>query len=324
MTRTKVRRIKHQVVVVGSGFGGGVCALRLAQAGVPVLVLERGRRWPTGPNMNGFPSVGTGLDQRALWYETLRVPFVFGEPLRVGVPYAGLLEAIVGDGMVPLCASGVGGGSLVYQGMTLQPSEAVFNETLPERLNYRRMSRMHYPRVARMLKVARAPEELIQTAPYTAARVFKRNAMAAGMTVERIPMPIDWSFALRELNGEMRPSYTNGDCALGVNNGGKHSVDVTYLAAAERTGRATIAPLHNVRHIMRTKRGQWELVVDHTDLSGNVVEHMIITTRTLIMGDGQHHHPGVLATDRSRRSHHNARRVRRQPRPRPLGVQRRR
>ncbi|MBE7161298.1 MAG: FAD-dependent oxidoreductase, partial [Williamsia herbipolensis] len=50
--RIPVRREEHRVVVIGSGFGGGVTALRLTQAGVPVTMLERGRRWATGPNAN--------------------------------------------------------------------------------------------------------------------------------------------------------------------------------------------------------------------------------------------------------------------------------
>src|SRR6201997_4980119 len=60
-------RSQERVVVIGSGFGGGVSALRLAQAGVQVLVLERGRWWLTGPNAETFPHA-TIPDQRDLFY----------------------------------------------------------------------------------------------------------------------------------------------------------------------------------------------------------------------------------------------------------------
>ncbi len=82
-------------------------------------------------------------------------------------------------------------------------------------------------------------------------------------------MPIDSTYALDELKGEMLPSYTNGDCALGVNNGGKHSVDVTYLAQALATGNVTVATLHNV-----------------TDVNGNVLAQEIIKTATLFVNAG--------------------------------------
>ncbi len=277
-TTTETRR----VVIIGSGFGGGVAALRLAQAGVPVLVLERGRRWPTGPNANTFPTIQT-IDERAVWYGT--IPTVLGKRV-VGGPYAGLLEAVASPTMTALCAAGVGGGSLVYQGMTLQPAEAVFNECLPPELDWQRMNRDHYPRVAQMLGAATAPDDIVNSPTYFPARVFKRNAERAGFTVEKIPMPIDWSWAERELRGEMKPSYTNGDCALGVNNGGKHSIDVTYLAQAEATGNATVAPLHNVRRIARAPDGKWTVYVDRTDDNGTLLEHKKITTTALILCAG--------------------------------------
>src|SRR5436305_1712215 len=95
-------------------------------------------------------------------------------------------------------AAGVGGGSLVYQGMTLQPAEAVFNANLPEALDYGLMDRVYYPRVANMLRIATAPDELIDSATYLPSRIFAQHAAREGFDVEKIPMPIDWSYALRE------------------------------------------------------------------------------------------------------------------------------
>jgi cholesterol oxidase len=282
-SRVPVIRDQRRVVVIGSGFGGGVSALRLAQAGVPVLVLERGIRWPTGPNAETFPHP-TSPDKRIFWLGS--APSLFGISPPPFERYTGLLERVPGNGMDIMCAAGVGGGSLIYQGMTLQPTEDVFNANLPEQLDYRRMDSVYYPRVAEMLRLRTAPDELINSPTYQAARVFARNAERAGYAVSKIPMPIDWDYALRELNGEMKPSYTNGDCSLGVNNGGKHSVDVTYLASAEATGRVTVATLHNVTDVAMTGDGQWEVFVDRISTDGTVLEKKIITTRALIMAAG--------------------------------------
>lgn len=280
--RVRLTRQIHRVVVIGSGFGGGVTALRLAQAGVPVLVLERGNRWPTGPNAKTFPTV-TAPDKRLLWHRS--VSQLFGRPVEFE-PYTGLLETVVGDNMTAICGTGVGGGSLIYQGMTLQPSEAAFLTQFPEQLNYPRLSSTYYPRVAKMLQLETAPDALIRSPQYHAPRVFARKARAAGLPVSKIPMPIDWTYALRELRGEMTPSYTNSAGSLGVNNGGKHSVDVTYIKQAEATGRVNVAERHDVRDIYRTRNGQWEVHVDRTDTAGRLLENKIITTPTLVMAAG--------------------------------------
>ncbi|MGW1030251.1 GMC oxidoreductase [Streptomyces sp. NPDC002577] len=287
--RVPLTREEHRVVVIGSGFGGGVAALRLAQAGVPVTVLERGRRWPTGPNADTFPRVSSP-DKRMLWYGTLPeavrpLAQLVGTPLDFS-PYVGVLEPVLGENILAVCAAGVGGGSLVYQGMTLQPSEAVFNTWLPEQLDYQRMNQVHYPRVAEMLQVATAPDELVSASNYYTSRVFAERVRKAGYGLEKIPMPIDWDYALAELRGEMKPSYTNGDCALGVNNGGKHSVDVTYLPQAEATGKVTVATHHNVTGVARANDGRWEVHVDRTDDSGNVLEQKILTAQALFMAAG--------------------------------------
>lgn len=61
-------RAFHQAIVVGSGYGGGVSALRLGEAGVDTLILERGRLWDT-PDEDGtrFTKM-LPADTRAGWF----------------------------------------------------------------------------------------------------------------------------------------------------------------------------------------------------------------------------------------------------------------
>ena len=289
-SRTPVRRLERRAVIIGSGFGGGVAALRLAQAGVENLVLERGRWWRPAPNADTFPTPRT-MDERALWKGSdLTQPFadrIYGDFTSATLnPYLGLIDAHVGTGMTALCAAGVGGGSLIYQGMSLQPNRRTFEEVFPRGIDYTEMNRRHYRRAGRVLHIQTAPDELIATPNYTTPRLFKKRAEEAGYRVEKTPMPIDWRFSLAELRGEMKPAYTTGDTALGVNNGGKFGVDRTYIAQAMRTGRTTVWAQHEVVDIEQDRRGRYVVHVHKTDRRGRVLARKIIRTRTLIMGAG--------------------------------------
>jgi cholesterol oxidase len=137
-----------------------------------------------------------------------------------------------------------------------------------------------------MLRLATIPDDVLNSKQYLSNQIFAKHIKDAGMTPSRIPMPIDWNYARAELRGAMNPSYTTGDVIYGVNNGGKHSLDVTYLAAAEATGLVEIAPLHIVQQVARDARGKWVVSADQITTGGSKVASRTITCDALFMGAG--------------------------------------
>ncbi|MEV7038458.1 GMC oxidoreductase [Amycolatopsis sp. NPDC051061] len=278
-----VTRLRERAVVVGSGFGGGVTALRLARVGVSALVLERGLRWPTGPNATTF-SRYADMDNRSAW---LSDHSVIPSVPKTWTPFTGVLEAVVGNGMTMNCGAAVGGGSIMYHGMTLQPTKANFAASMPVVADlYDELNLWAYPTVARMLGIATIPADVLATDPYKSSRLFLDVAPQAGLTTFRVPLPVDWNFVRGELAGRYQPTYTTSDIAFGVNNGGKHSIDVTYLAAAEATGLVRVQALHVVRDLALDANKRWVLTVDRINTAGVVQEKKIITADAVFLNAG--------------------------------------
>ena len=100
---------KYDVVIIGSGFGGSVSALRLAEKGYKVLVLEKGRRYET----KDFPKTNWHL-RKFLWMPKL---FLYG------IQCITLLKNVF-----ILHGAGVGGGSLVYANTLLVPPDKAFED----------------------------------------------------------------------------------------------------------------------------------------------------------------------------------------------------
>ncbi|MEV2190991.1 GMC oxidoreductase [Streptomyces phaeochromogenes] len=274
---------RARAVVVGTGFGGGVTALRLAQAGVSTLVLERGRRWRTGPDATTFCRFAN-MDNRSAW---LTDHAVVGGGTQTWEPYTGVLEPVVGNGMTAMVGAAVGGGSIMYHGMSLQPTKANFTKSIPVAAGlYDDLNRWAYPTVARMLGISTIPYDILASDPYKSSRLFQEVAPKAGLTPFKVPLPIDWSYARGELTGRYEPTYTTSDIAFGVNNGGKHSIDVTYLAQAETTGLVEVAPLHVVRDVAMDANMRWVLSVDRIDTGGTVQERIRITADAVFLNAG--------------------------------------
>ncbi|HEV8569826.1 MAG TPA: FAD-dependent oxidoreductase [Actinoplanes sp.] len=130
-------RDHYEAVVIGSGFGGAVVACRLAQAGLDVAVVERGRRWPPG----SFPRDLGRLDSGWLWLD-----------------HHGLYDIRRYGDMLCVQAAGYGGGSLVYANVAIRPPAEVFEQAWP--LPYRRpFLDPYYDLAAHMLAIRPVPPD---------------------------------------------------------------------------------------------------------------------------------------------------------------------
>src|SRR5512139_1556363 len=130
-----IRPVDYDVVVVGSGFGGSVAALRLTEKGYRVAVIEAGRRFAD----DEFAKTSWDL-RRYLWAPRLGC---------FGIQRVHLLK----DVMV-LAGAGVGGGSLVYANTLYRPLKAFYDDPQWKDIaDWEAELRPHYDQAERMLGV---------------------------------------------------------------------------------------------------------------------------------------------------------------------------
>jgi len=204
-------------VVIGSGYGGAVAALRLAQKGWRVTVLERGSEYRPGE----FPNDLGVLPKH------VRAPSPDGRAVTGRA--TGLFEWRVGPGALALVANGVGGGSLINAGVLFEPDPDVFaQEAWPSALRRDReapqRSLAHYLAVARQMLQGHRFHEPGQPAPFAKTAALQRLAQAIepGARAQPVDVTIDPAHCTR-----------CGDCASGCNvPGAKRTLRDTYLAEA--------------------------------------------------------------------------------------------
>lgn len=279
-----------QALVIGSGFGGSIAALRLAEAGVSVTVLERGRRWEITDAHDTFIPNMLMPDARCAWmHDKPVIPGVPQTPLNRGTyraPYVGLLQKLVGPNMNVMCAAGVGGGSLVYSGIMIQPPRALFTSVFPAEVDYDEMDSVYYPRVRAIMNPAAMPDDVLAHDNYLASRVWIDDSMTAGLNVERNAIAFDWDLVRAELNGEIPAQVINGEYLYGLNSGAKHSADRGYLAMAEATGLVDVRPQHQVTSIAEDPEGGYKTRVERIDEHGMVLETLTIHSDFLFLAAG--------------------------------------
>jgi cholesterol oxidase len=221
----------YDVVVVGSGFGGSVTALRLAQKGYRVHVIESGRRFAD----EDFAKTSWDL-RRYLWAPRLKC---FGVQRIHRLP----------DVMI-LAGAGVGGGSLNYANTLYVPPAAFFQDPQwADITDWQAELEPHYETASRMLGTVTNPcdgpvEQIMrQTAEdLGVGDTFRKTPVGVffGKPGERVADPYFGGA------GPDRTGCTQcGNCMVGCRVGAKNTLVKNYLALAERLG-VTIEPLCTV------------------------------------------------------------------------------
>ena len=232
-----------ELIVIGSGFGGAICASRLAEAGFAVTLVER------GPWRDSVPVRSMGIAARAPFprgRSALKRLFrsLVNDKLPRGavtLNKRGLFEVFFSKGLNVVCSSNVGGGSHVYAGLNVPPAEPAYWDGITDELSDEVMAKSY-------------------------ARVFERMGSRTPMADDRLPTTLESRFGddkaidsrgvdyeipmgflfpetpgkpqlVTTADGIERHEMTPGeDGNLGSELGGKTSLDFAYLARAMKHG----------------------------------------------------------------------------------------
>ncbi|HEX4751537.1 MAG TPA: GMC family oxidoreductase [Solirubrobacterales bacterium] len=216
----------YDVVIVGSGFGGGITACRLAEAGKRVCVLERGRRFAP----EDFPTRPTEAPEM-LWHQSLNPGGMFDVRLMRDVSV--------------ITAAGVGGVSLVYANVQLRAPADVFDRDWPAALD-RDVLDPWYDRTEEALMPVPTPAD----PALPKVRAFAAAGKRVGKEAEPLPLAVHFGEPREHpFSGAKQEGCQNlGHCDIGCPVNARNTVDITYIARAEKHG-AEVRPLHLAERI---------------------------------------------------------------------------
>ncbi|WP_431898423.1 GMC oxidoreductase [Nonomuraea sp. bgisy101] len=276
-------------LVVGTGYGGSVAALRLAQAGVDVHMIEMGMAWDTpGPDGKIFCNT-LEPDHRSYWLRTrTKAPlnYFLGFPIDRNISrYTGILDAEDFSGITVYQGRGVGGGSLVNGGMAVTPRRENFGAVLPS-VNADEMYDIYYPRANAGLGVNTIdPAWFDSAACYQYARVGRKHAQRSGFPFVFVPDVYDWDYMKQEAAGTVTKSALAGEILYG-NNHGKKSLQLTYIAQAKATGRVAVSPLHKVTSVSPAAGGGYTVVIEQLNTNGDTTATKTVTADRVFFAAG--------------------------------------
>lgn len=219
---------KFDYIVIGSGFGGSVSAMRLAEKGYSVLVIEKGKRWQA----NDFPRTNWNI-RKYLWLPLLKC-FGFQK-------LTFFKEVFIISGV------GVGGGSLVYANTHMMPKESFYSNPIWSHIkDWKTVLAPYYEKAKFMLGSEKYSKE------YEEDRILKSVAedMGRGDSYGRVDyVGVYQGDSKKEKDpyfkglGPMRKGCTEcAGCMIGCRYNAKNTLDKNYLWFAENMFGAKVLP----------------------------------------------------------------------------------
>lgn len=231
------------VIIIGSGFGGAITGCRLAEKGLKVLILERGRRW----DAENYPSQ-TGDS----WLFDPNEP----EKQNGWFDFRFLNDMIVAQG------AGVGGGSLVYANVSAEANPLIFKQGWPPEITYDEL-KPYYDKVGKMLNVQTIPDNqkpphmrLIHDAAVNTGNESRYRHLDLAITFDPDytydqPDPHNDDKSKKFINDqgvEQGTCIHCANCDVGCQVKAKNTLDFNYIPQAEKH-HAEVRPLHVVKYI---------------------------------------------------------------------------
>ncbi|KAK4230360.1 cholesterol oxidase [Podospora fimiseda] len=247
----EILRSSYDVVVIGSGYGGGVAASRMARTGQSVCLLECGReKWP-----GEYPTEAVETLKELHCSGQFAPQWLKGKGIETGDP-TGMYHVIFGKGQNAVVGNGLGGTSLI--------NANVFMEADKETLSLKAWPREirenpecldeYYKKAADVLEPQEYPAEWPEL-PKT--KLLKKQAenLGLGTKFKRVKQTTRFVNGPNSCGVEMSPSTLTGQDATGINDGSKTTTLVTYLADAWNWGAEMFCQCE-VRYIKKVEKGE--------------------------------------------------------------------
>ena len=251
VTTTRSTSFDYDFIIIGSGFGGSVSALRLIDKGYRVLVLEKGKELKA----DDFPRSNWNL-KRWLWMPSLG--------------FRGLFQLRIFRHVTVLAGVGVGGGSLVYANTLPIPKRGFFESPSWAHLaDWQLELKPHYATARRMLGAVPNPtftpvDRIIKEVANETKKPFDKTHVAVYFGESGVTVPDPY------FGGE-GPERTGcnmcGGCMIGCRHGAKNTLDKNYLYLARKRGLDLhanamvygVEPLRDGGYRVRARHGQKRL-----------------------------------------------------------------